>query len=320
MSEYRVNLDIYNGPLDLLLYLIRRDELDIHDIPITRIAEQYIRYVDVLKEVDPNGVGEFLVMAATLMEIKTRMLLPTPPPEDAQAEGVEIDPRAELVRQLLEYKAFKDAAGDLTDAASQQALKFPRRPAGPSSDAGEVELEDAQVWDLLDAFNTLMAEIGAQSREHEVIYDDTPIELHAVDLMDRLRNDGPMRFREVFRDAAARSEMVGLFLALLELIRRRQVLASQADGFGEIHVQLNPDAPDPGADEPADEASAPPSEARADGSPVQPAAPSPGATDEAPGKGDVGQADEPRDPGRYVAAERDEDDGDSGAETAGAGA
>ncbi|KKK99677.1 hypothetical protein LCGC14_2630340, partial [marine sediment metagenome] len=131
MPDYRVNLEIYNGPLDLLLYLIRREEVDVHDIPIARITEQYLAYVDMLKVLDPNLAGEFLVMAATLMEIKTRMLLPTAPPEEAGEEGLEIDPRTELVRQLLEYKAFKDAAGDLADAARclQSIVRhYARRP------------------------------------------------------------------------------------------------------------------------------------------------------------------------------------------------
>ncbi len=128
MAEYRVDLDVYSGPLDLLLYLIRRDELDIHDIPIARITEQYVQYVDVLNVLDPDLAGEFLVMAATLMEIKTRILLPTPPPEEGGEDGLQIDPRAELVRQLLEYKAFKDASGELAGAAADQATKFPRSP------------------------------------------------------------------------------------------------------------------------------------------------------------------------------------------------
>ncbi|GAG49290.1 unnamed protein product, partial [marine sediment metagenome] len=121
MAEYRVDLDVYSGPLDLLLYLIRREELDIHDIPIARITEQYIQYVDVLNALDPDLAGEFLVMAAMLMEIKTRILLPTPPPEEGGEDGLQIDPRAELVRQLLEYKAFKDASGELAGAAADQA-------------------------------------------------------------------------------------------------------------------------------------------------------------------------------------------------------
>src|SRR5512137_203398 len=121
MQDYRVQLDIYQGPLDLLLYLIRRDEVDIYDIPIARITGQFVQYVELLREIDPNVVGDFLVMAATLMEIKSRMLLPRPPAEEGEEELV--DPRLDLVRQLLEYKRFKDAAGRLAEAAEERAMR-----------------------------------------------------------------------------------------------------------------------------------------------------------------------------------------------------
>jgi len=244
MSEYRVNLDLYNGPLDLLLYLIRRDEVDIYDIPIASVTEQYIQYVEMLKTLDPNLAGDFLVLAATLIEIKTRMLLPSPPPEEGDAEGVQIDPRAELVRQLLEYKAFKDAAGDLADAATQQSLKFPRRPARTEDpDEAQLDLEDAQVWDLLDAFTELMTQIGQSDRQHEVIYDDTPLELHETDILDRLANEGSLTFRQIFEGRTSRSEIVGLFLALLELVRQKKVFANQEKSFGEVYIRANPDPP-----------------------------------------------------------------------------
>lgn len=244
MGEYRVDLDVYSGPLDLLLYLIRREELDIHDIPITHITEQYIQYVDVLKMLDPDLAGEFLVMAASLMEIKTRMLLPTPPPEEGGEDGLQIDPRAELVRQLLEYKEFKDAASDLTEAAAEQAMKFPRSPAKPGlEEYGQVDLEDVQIWDLLSAFSRLMEAIGHNITQHDVIYDDTPIELHATDILDRLSREGPMTFCSIFAGLTNRSEILGLFLALLELTRREQIVIAQESNFGEIHLEVNPNPP-----------------------------------------------------------------------------
>jgi len=249
MNEYRVNLDIYNGPLDLLLYLIRRDEVDVYDIPIAGITEQYLQYVEVLQRLDPNVVGAFLVMAATLLEIKTRMLLPTPSAEEAGEEGLEIDPRAELVRQLLEYKAFKDAAGDLRAAADAQAMRFPRRPGRFEQGEPQLDLEDVQVWDLLDAFSNLMAAIGADAPMHEVIYDDTPIELHQADILDRLRREGPLNFRSVFEGLGNRTQVLGLFLALLELVRLRQIIALQERNFGEIRIHENPDAPKAEPDE-----------------------------------------------------------------------
>jgi len=240
MSEYRVKLDIYNGPLDLLLFLIQREEIDIHDIPISKVTEQYCAYVETLKLIDPDLAGEFLVMAATLMEIKTRMLLPRP---EAKAEDEELfDPRAELVRKLLEYKAFKDAAGELGSAAARQSLQFPRRPAAQSDD-GAKDLEDVQVWDLVEAFSRLMVAIGQAALEAEIIYDDTPVELHAEDILDRLRREGNLAFRQIFEGRSKRSELVGLFLAVLELVRRRSVFVEQQQAFGEIYLFLNPEAP-----------------------------------------------------------------------------
>jgi segregation and condensation protein A len=238
-----VNLDVYNGPVDVLLYLIRRDELDICDIPISAVTEQYLKHVEVLHQIDPNLAGEFLVLAATLMEIKTRMLLPNPPADDGAEQTSALDPRSELVRQLLEYKAFKDASGDLAAAAEIQAMKFPRSPAVASGSEGEMDLEDVQVWDLLDAFSKLMAAIGKQKNQHEVIYDDTPVELHAEDIMDQLRREGPMSFAKIFEGRTQRGEVVGLFLALLELIRQKRAVAVQDANFGEIMIQINPDPP-----------------------------------------------------------------------------
>ena len=243
-DSYRVNLDIYNGPLDLLLYLIRREEVDIYDIPIAKITDQYLQYVQLLKQIDPELAGQFMVTAATLMEVKTRLLLPTPPPQTEGAEGLDLDPRAELVRQLLEYKVFKDAAGDLKDAAAIQAMKYPRSPVGPPSDEKQLDLEDAQVWDLLDAFNRMMTAIGADIKETHIIYDDTPVELHEADIIDRLGRDGSMSFEQIFAGRTSRSEIVGLFLALLELIRQRMILARQRGNFDDIRIELNPDAPD----------------------------------------------------------------------------
>jgi len=240
MSEYRVNLDFYNGPMDLLLYLIRRDELDIYDIPISLITEQYMQYVQMIQELDPNLAGEFLVLAATLIEIKTRLLLPTPPQEEGAEQGVSIDPRAELVRQLLEYKAFKDASADLADAADVRSQKFPRKPFMPEADPTELDMEDVQLWDLFDAFGKLMESIGRKPGEHEVIYDDTPVELHATDIIDRLGREGSLTFRKIFEGRTSRSEIVGLFIALLELVRQKKIFAEQDEVFGEIQIVMNP--------------------------------------------------------------------------------
>lgn len=233
-DEYRVQLDIYNGPLDLLLYLIRREEVDIYDIPIAKITDQYVAFVEMLREVDPNSAGEFLVMATVLMEIKSRMLLPRQP---AEAEEEFEDPRLELVRQLLEYKKFKDAADHLKHAAEEQAQRFPRHPAKIETEGDDVEIDSLQMWDLVEAFREVMAKTGRLA-PHEVQYDDTPIALHAADMVDRLqREGGSLAFADIF-EGRTRSECIGLFLALLELVRQRRVRAEQDEPHGPIFIHL----------------------------------------------------------------------------------
>jgi len=182
-------------------------------------------------------------MAATLMEIKSRMLLPGPEIAEGGEDELNIDPRADLVRQLLQYKAFKDAAGELSHAAEMQSLRYPRKPALPDAEnEKEIDIEDAQIWDLFDAFRNVMSSIGATTRNHEVIYDDTPLELHQADLLDRLQRYGKMTFRQVFEGITRRTEVVGLFLAMLELCRLRQVAVLQDSIFGEIYLEhVNPD-------------------------------------------------------------------------------
>jgi len=235
MQDYRVQLDAYSGPMDLLLYLIRREEVDIYDIPISRILEQYLAYVRMLEQIDPERVGEFLVLAATLMEIKSRLLLPKPPPEETVDDG--LDPRADLVRQLLAYRTFREAALRLADKAELHAQRFPR-PGQEVPGDDSVDLQDVQIWDLLTAFNKLLAAVGRNKATHDVRYDDTPVTLHAADILDRLEREGPtMPFEKIF-EGRTRSEMVGLFLALLELIRQHRVRIQQDRSFGTIYVTL----------------------------------------------------------------------------------
>lgn len=238
MHEYLVRTDIYNGPMDLLLYLIRRNEVDLYDIPVAEITRQYVEYVNVLQSIDPNVAGEFLVMAATLLEIKSRQLLPRPVSGDDEEEDLS-DPRLELVRQLLEYKKFKDASFELSAAAETQAAKWPRVPVKIApAPAGEVDMDDVQIWDLVAAFNQIMTSIGVRPATHDVVFDDTPIALHAVDIMDRLqRENGELQFAAIFVNRT-KSEMVGLFLALLELMRQQRVKVSQEHSAGAIHVTL----------------------------------------------------------------------------------
>lgn len=232
-NDYRVQLDVFSGPLDLLLFLIRRDEVDIYDIPIARIAEQYVAYVRSLEQLDPNAVGEFLVLAATLLELKSRALLPTPPPESGDTLE---DPRTPLVKQLLEYKRFKDAARALGSAADERAKKFVRRPGPLPKELEGVELEEASVWDLVGAFTRVMTAVGRGPGLHEVRYDDTPIELYQAEILAQLERSGAVRFDSLFDDPMDRMQIVGRFLALLELIRARRVRAEQERAFGTIYL------------------------------------------------------------------------------------
>jgi len=242
VKDYRVELDVYNGPLDLLLFLIRRDEVDVYDIPISRVTEQYVSYVNVLKHVDPDAVGDFLVMAATLMEIKSRMLLPSPPPEEDTQDDFG-DPRLELVRQLLEYKSFKDAARSLDTAMQIQALKHPRVPVDALPASNEVDIDEVQIWDLLDAFQKVLDATGRRSAKHEVVYDDTPIALHAADILDALQRSGGRHGFQALFAGRDKGQMIGLFLALLELLRQRRLRAVQSAGFSTIELELLDDAP-----------------------------------------------------------------------------
>jgi segregation and condensation protein A len=232
-DQYRVQLDVFTGPLDLLLYLIRRDELDIQDIPIARVTEQYLEYVKLLEVLDPNAAGDFLVMASTLVELKSRALLPTPPLE---AEDDELDPRTVLVRQLLEYKRFKDAAQALGSAAEERQKRFARQPADLPKELEGLELEEAQVWDLLSAFGQVMSAIGQGPGLHEVTYDDTPFEEYEALILDRLDYRGPIEFHSLFADRSNRAEIVGLFLVVLELLRRQRVRAEQDRLHGTIYL------------------------------------------------------------------------------------
>jgi segregation and condensation protein A len=246
-ESYRVQLDVFSGPLDLLLYLVRRDEIDIQDVQLARLTDQYLEYIKLLEKVDPNTAGDFLVMASTLVELKSRALLPTPPLESEEDED---DPQVMLVRQLLEYKRFKDAARALGSAADDRRKRFVRQPADLPKELEGVELEEAQVWDLLSAFGRVMSAIGQGPGLHQVTYDDTPLAEYAAMILDTLEYGGPTEFQALFADHVNRAEIVGLFLALLELIRKQRVRAEQDRAYGTIYLFLLMEAPE--ADDPDD--------------------------------------------------------------------
>jgi len=238
MSDYRVNLDIFAGPMDLLLYLVRKEEVDIYDIPIAKITDQYIQYIEMIKSFDIDLAGDFLVMAATLMQIKSAMLLPQ---AEIESEGQEdlSDPRKELIRQLLEYKKFKDAANMLNAVADEQVERFGRPDTiiqqFKTEKEPELDLDQVTIWDLMEAFDTVCKAIG-NPPDISSIKDDTPIDLYQIDILHRLQTEGPLVFHKVFESCMKTTEgdkrnkrlvMVGHFLAILELIREKLISVEQ---------------------------------------------------------------------------------------------
>jgi len=232
LTEYKVNLEnIFAGPLDLLLYLVRKDEVDIYDISIAKITKQYLEYIGILNGLDLELAGDFLVMAATLMEIKSAMLLPRASVEDGADENAS-DPRHELIRQLLEYKKFKDAAG-LLELKQQERDQIFSRPNSvinhikPEKEP-ELDMEQVNIWNLLDTFDDLMRQTG-RYQDYSKIKDDTPIDVYQIQILERLQFEGPMTFEHIFQNASHRLAMIGLFLGLLELIRNKLIWAEQPE-------------------------------------------------------------------------------------------
>jgi segregation and condensation protein A len=232
--DYQVQLETFRGPLDLLLYLVKRDEIDVLDVPIARVAEQFKRYLDVLTLIDVERAGDFLVMASTLMEIKSKMLLPRPP-EQAEAEE---DPRRELVRQLLQYKRVKEAAAALAERAEQQSLRLPRQPiAAAPARGGPPPLRPVELWDLVSAFGRLMRET-LTSQPQTVVVDHTPLHVHVEYVLARLAAEGTVTLSGLFVAPHTKSRLVGLFLAVLELAKTRRVTAEQPEPFGDVRLRL----------------------------------------------------------------------------------
>jgi segregation and condensation protein A len=233
-QEYKVKLEVFEGPLDLLLYLIKRDEVDIHDIPIGHITKQYLDFMELFKMLDLDVAGEFVVMAANLIYIKSRSLLPAhvqPPEEEADEE----DPRWELVRQLLEYKKFKEAAAHLHGREVAREGMFPRVVA--AEEAAERPLGEVSVFDLINAFNKILKRIEGKKEDLREIFEENFTVADKIDLILKMASPGvALKFTELFTDAATRGEVVITFLALLELIRMKQLRCVQPEAFGEIEL------------------------------------------------------------------------------------
>lgn len=265
-DEYHFTLTNFKGPLDLLLFLIRRAEVDIIDIPIATITDQYLSFLHEIESIDIEVAGDFLVMAATLIEIKSRVLRPP----QAKGEGEEAsdgaatqdedgldssDPRFELIQQLLAYQKYRVAAEELDARRDEFERRFAIRPsrfAPPTEDEQaaepvELDLDDVHLMDLFEAYDRILATIDfSKLGEHEVEYDDTPIELHEEDLVDRISRAASksITLQEAF-SGKRRGEVIGLFLATLELVRQRRVRVRQDEILGEIVLELNDSVDEP---------------------------------------------------------------------------
>jgi segregation and condensation protein A len=238
-NEYKVELDMYNGPVDLLLYLIRKEEVNIYDIPIARITDQYLKYVETLRVLDMNIIGDFLVMAATLMYIKSYTLLPQQGPQGDEEE-IE-DPRMSLVKQLLEYKRYKESSFSLSARAEEQEKKYARVhreiPFELTDDEQEIPLEGVKVWDLLQRFSQLMKQT-LLNVPTSVVYDDTPIHEYMNEVLQRVHLHTSISFNNLFRGLMERSHIIGFFLALLELVRLNKVKVEQPVNYDDIQISI----------------------------------------------------------------------------------
>jgi segregation and condensation protein A len=238
MSEYKVQFEVFEGPLDLLLYLIKKEEVDIYEVNLTKLASQFIEYVDLMRQFDLEVAGEFLVMASTLMYIKSRELLPKDQQVAVEEEDEGEDPRFELIRQLVEYKKFKDAAAQLQTLEERQENIYPRVP-------GKIEFEseaapakpEVGIFELLNAVNGILKRFAAREAGTREIYEDKWTVSEKIEFVRNLITErGSVKFSQLFEQAANRAEIVCTFLALLELIRMKQLACLQPEPFAEIEI------------------------------------------------------------------------------------
>jgi segregation and condensation protein A len=241
LSGFRAELEVFHGPLDLLLHLVRQQEVDITEVSLAGITDRYLAAVRTMEMLDVNVAAEFLVVAATLMEIKSRALLP---PAEAAEDEEDGDPCAELVRRLLEYKEFKEAAGELDSRARERAGRFGRPQGRIEADAGDKPepmalLEDLATWDLMTAFARLLEETSLRPTRH-IVHSAVPVSAYVEEIMNRLRaQPRPVEFLEFFVEDCTRPRVVGVFLALLELVKRGVIrLAHDASGAHALRIAL----------------------------------------------------------------------------------
>lgn len=244
MAEYKVKFEVFEGPLDLLLYLIKKEEVDIYEVNLTRLATQFVEYIELMRQLDLEVAGEFVVMAATLMHIKSRELLPVDQQAVAEGEEEGPDPRWELIRQLVAYKKFKDAAARLQELELRQEDVFARRgsPAGVVEEPGRRK-PDVSLFDLLNAVNQVLQR-WAQPPDTRELFEDKWTVSQKIEFILRVVVEGAsVRFADLFGSVTSRLEVVATFLALLELIRLGQIRAVQNEEFGEILLVRLPATP-----------------------------------------------------------------------------
>ena len=233
--SFKVDLDIFAGPLDLLLYLVKKHEVDVTEVPIAKVTEEFVAYLEVLEELAIDQVGEFVELASVLLEIKARALVPRPEEQEEVVEPI----REDLVEKLLEYKQFRDAAVLLEDRAREWESRFIRshteelpRKGPPAT----IHFADAQVWDLVGAF-TRVLERQERRKPRQIIQDETPIEVHIERIEQELKDKGKVAFTSFFDDDMPRMRVVGIFLAALELVRRGTLITRQEQLFDEIWLE-----------------------------------------------------------------------------------
>jgi segregation and condensation protein A len=244
MSEYKVKFDVFEGPLDLLLYLIKKEEVDIYDVNLTRLATQFIEYIEMMRMLDLEIAGEFLVMASTLMYIKSRELLPVDQQVTPEGEEETDDPRWELIRQLVAYKKFKDAAAELQKLELQQENVYPRLAAKPEFETEPAALKPTvSVFDLLNAVNGILKRFNQRQDARDIFEDKWSVSEKIELLRSEIMRLPSMKFSSLFAQASSRTEVVVTFLAVLELIRLKVIEALQTENFGEIEIVRAPERP-----------------------------------------------------------------------------
>jgi segregation and condensation protein A len=243
MADYKVQFEVFEGPLDLLLYLVRKEEVDIYEVNLTRIATQFVQYLELMRELDLDVAGEFLVMASTLMLIKSRELLPVDQQAQTEGDEDEDDPRWELIRQLVEYKKFKDAAADLQGRELEQEQIYPRKPGRLEPQSSQPLRPEVSLFDLLAAVNLVLQRHQQRQGPRDIVEDRWTVSEKIEQLRQLIGQRSQLQFSELFERATSRSEVVVTFLAMLELIRLRVLSVRQTAAFSEIQIDRGPTFP-----------------------------------------------------------------------------